>query len=100
MALSEKERFYCELQTTIQTFEEQIARKLTELIKAYFDNGFNNGGADAIIDADLTAVSSNTAADVALGWTFLDDMRKFLGNEAVTTADRQATISKLIFARK
>lgn len=98
----------------IQYVEESMAEKITfaqkvqgnvtslvnmnndvkDLIDYYFDKGYNGGGADPIVDADLLPLKV-TAADFVNAITLLQNLNKFFNNEAVTQGDYYTTANKV-----
>ena len=70
----------------------KLARDLADFVEVYFDRGYDSGGADPIIDADITDLNK-TASEVGNLVTLAQQYAKFVGNSAVTTADYGATIS-------
>ena len=56
----------------------------------YFDLGYNSGGANPIVDADVSAYIL-TAADITNGITLIQQVKNMGGNAAVTTGDYAAT---------
>ncbi len=64
--------------------------------KAFFDNGFQSGGANEIVQADIDAANIPiSVADLTAGITLLEQVANFKGNSAVTQADYMATVNKL-----
>ena len=72
---------------------------LPELIGAYYDNGFNSGGGDAIADADISASYNFTAAELGSLITVFEQLDKLLQNEAVTQGDYASSVNKIRFGR-
>lgn len=79
----------------------RIVRRLAEMAdivderhQAFFDNQFQSGGANEIVDGDLTDFSVS-AADFTAGITLLEQFKNFKNNAAVTQADYLATMNKL-----
>lgn len=62
----------------------------------YFDLGYNSGGANAIIDADVINYNL-TAANMASAITLVQQIKNLAGNTAVTTGDYALTTN--IFKR-
>lgn len=90
---TEKERFADNLL--------DLAAKLIDVMDAseqfentYFDLGFNSGGADPIIDGDVSS-RLITAAEVESFITFIQQYRNFIGNTAVSQGDYAATLNAL-----
>lgn len=62
--------------------------------EAYFDRGYNGGGASPIVDGDLTA-HGITAATLAAFITLAQQLKNFNNNAAVTQGDYGSTLSKM-----
>lgn len=85
-------------------FAESIMRSITQIaqhgdrgddaVTIYFDRGYNSGGADAIVDADLTNLGI-TAAELADGITLFQNLNKFINNDTPAQADYDVTLNKL-----
>jgi hypothetical protein len=85
-----------------QTFARQLqtdAGKIAEIRKflddrkgVYFDRGYNSGGSNPIVDADVADLDL-TAAQVGSWITLLEQLEKFFTNQSVTQADYDATLS-------
>ena len=65
-----------------------------DLDSIYFDRGYNSGGADEIVDGDISTLDV-TAADVAAGITMVQQLKNFFENTAVTQGDYDNTLNKL-----
>jgi hypothetical protein len=74
---------------------------LPELYGAYFDCGWNSGGVNQIVDADLSDQYSLSAADLGAFITLVEQLVKLLGSgsEAIANADYAATLNKARFAK-
>jgi hypothetical protein len=72
----------------------KLANDLSDFNDVYFDRGYNGGGADPIVDGDITDLGI-TASDIAGLSTIASQFDNFLNNAAVTAADYDTTISKL-----
>ncbi len=70
------------------------ANEIDDLIGIYFDRGYNSGGANEIVDADLTD-QNVSAADVTAFITMAQQFNNFLDNASVTEGDYDATLNKL-----
>jgi hypothetical protein len=80
----------------IQILANQLesARVLAdEIATAYFKMGFNGGGSNPIVDADVTG-NGLTAAKVSNLVTLAQQLGNFFGNAAVTQADYRATLDQ------
>lgn len=67
---------------------------LPELDGSYFDNGWNSGGVDPIIDPNISSLQI-TASQVASFITLAQQLKNFFNNAAVTQADYGATVNVL-----
>jgi hypothetical protein len=85
--------FVQNLQQAMNQFH-QAAALLKDTDLYYYKNGFQAGGANAIVDSDLTAYNLK-AADVAAGMTLAEQLQNFLNNTAVATADYSTTVQRL-----
>lgn len=65
------------------------------LFETYFDRGYNAGGANPLLDADVPAELGITAADVGAFITLAENVGKFLNNQVAFQSDYQATLNKL-----
>lgn len=90
--MSAKNDFVKHLQRrmTVLAQEAEVAGPLS---KFYSDNGYNSGGSDPIVDADISSTTL-TAVEVASIITLLDQFDNFQGNVAVTTGDYKSTMNK------
>jgi len=93
MANEQKKAFIIDLIRDSQDLVN-VADKLADQNKEYFDSGYNGGGADAIADADL-AVHDMTAAEFTSYITLIQQLDNFMTNAAVTTGDYKATLNKM-----
>lgn len=65
-----------------------------DLVDTYFKNGFNSGGANEIVNGDVSA-NNLTAAKVASAITMAQQLANFFGNAAVTQGDYEATLQQI-----
>jgi hypothetical protein len=94
MAVSaSKQQFVQNLQQAMNTFH-QATSMLKDCDLYYYKNGFNSGGANAIVDSDLTQYNLK-AADVAAGMTMAEQLQNFINNAVVAQADYETTVQKL-----
>jgi hypothetical protein len=85
---------YCrQLQTDAATLAG-IRKILDDRKGVYYDRGYNSGGSNPIIDADVSDLDL-TAAQVGSWITLLEQLEKFFTNQSVTTADYDATLSAI-----
>jgi hypothetical protein len=61
--------------------------------KEYFDQGYDSGGSDPIVDDDVVNLGIK-AADITAGITLLQQQNKLFTNQAVTAADYEVTVNK------
>jgi hypothetical protein len=73
----------------------KLAPKFQVLFETYFDRGYNTGGANPLVDADIPAELGIVAADMAAFITLAENVGKFLNNEAAFQSDYQATVNKV-----
>lgn len=80
---------------------QQIATALAANIYAakdvdsvYFDRGYNSGGADPIIDADIVGLEI-TATELGAFITLTQQLANFADNAAVTQGDYDATLNQI-----
>jgi len=90
--MSEKNDFVHYLQEKM-TALAQISEIAAPMDKFYNDKGFPSGGADPIIDADITSTGM-TAVEVLAVITLLQQLDNFQGNSAVTQGDYKSTMNK------
>lgn len=93
MAGQQKTAFIVELIRDAQALAP-IMDKLSDRNKEYFDSGYNGGGADAIVDGDVSLYDI-TAAQFTSYITLMQQLDNLFGNAAVTTGDYAATINAL-----
>ena len=87
-----KPQFILNLQTLANQLES--ARLLAEEVAtAYFKMGFNGGGLNPIVDADVTG-NGLSALKVANMITLAQQLGNLFGNAAVTPADYRATLDQ------
>ena len=89
MADAKKAAYIRELVRNIQELDA-IFDAAPDLENEYFDLGYNSGGANAIVDADVASINL-TAADIASGITLIQQVKNMAGNVAVTTGDYALT---------
>ena len=99
--MTNKKLYVHQLVTEINPMLVALTEKVPMLYKAYFDNGFNSGGANAITDQDLSDQYALTAADIGAAITLLENLDKLLGADtgAVFNSDYAATINKIRFGK-
>ncbi len=61
---------------------------------SYFDKGYNSGGSNEIVDADVASLEI-TASQLVSAMTFIENFNKFFENEVVAQADYKATINAI-----
>lgn len=88
-----KQQYIRQMLTAVTQLNE-TKKQLIDFTGPYFPRGYNSGGADPIIDADVAAYGI-TAADFTSIITLADDVAKFFGNQAVTTGDRNAILNRV-----
>jgi hypothetical protein len=93
MAVNHKSAF---TSTFIARIEElaKVMDQINAMTEEYFDNGYNSGGADEIVDGDLTDFAI-TATELGNGITLFQQLDNFFGNSAVSTGDYRATVNML-----
>lgn len=84
-----KAQFITNMQTLANGLESDRAIA-EQLVNMYFNAGFNAGGANPIVDVDVTG-NGLTAAKVTAMVTLLQQLARFFGNQAVTTGAYQTT---------
>jgi hypothetical protein len=72
----------------------QDAEDLAALYAAYFDRGYNAGGTDPIVNADVVDAET-TAADITAGITASEQLANYLDAGAVSAADYSASWNRL-----
>ena len=85
---------YCRQLQTDANAIASIRKVLDDRRGVYFDRGYNSGGSNPIIDADVSDLDL-TAAQVGNWITLLEQLEKFFTNQSVTTADYDATLSTM-----
>lgn len=88
-----KQQFVGNLQSYVNMII-QAKLGLADAVNTYFKNGFDSGGANAIADSDVAA-NNLTAAKVAAGITFAQQLANLFGNAAVTQGDYESTVQEL-----
>ena len=88
---TKKELFVIDLLEVARNTAQQVMDKVQSIDSQYFDNGYDGGGSDPILDADLLAFNDLTAANVASVITAFQQINNFFQNAAVTTADYSVT---------
>jgi hypothetical protein len=89
----EKERFASRMIKAV-TDLARIHNDMRDLFQVYFVRGYNSGGGDTIIDADV-ASAGLTAAELASAITLAENLPKFLTGQASFTSDYSATIANI-----
>ena|SRR5579859_6804725 len=69
---------------------ETLRIQMEEIATAYFKMGFNSGGSQPIVDADVSG-NNLTAAKIASFITLAQQIGNLFGNAAVTQADYRST---------
>ena len=72
----------------------EVADVGDSLAKEWSDSGFGSGGANEIVDADLTDYQIS-AADLTSAITLLQQFNNFTGNSAVSQGDYMSTLNKV-----
>lgn len=72
----------------------KAADELKNLYDMYFDRGYNSGGANEIVDGDITATEI-TAADLGAAVTFIENLDKLLNNQDPANSDYDSTLNKV-----
>lgn len=85
---------YVENIMKIMEYLGQVGDVAADRHKEYFDRTYGSGGANEIVDADLTAYDL-TAAEFTSAVTLLEQVKNLVGNSAVTQADYAATLNKV-----
>ena len=88
---TQKELFTNRLLQVAQKATFEVMDEINNIIDQYFDNTYNSGGADEIIDADLTNYNGLTAAEVGSVITAFQQIDNYFNNAAVTTGDYAVT---------
>ncbi len=98
-AADEKQRVALQAQTFAVNMTKTI-KDAKHLREVYFDNGHNSGGADVIVDSDISDVVDMSAAELAALITLIEQLENFVNNAAVAQGDYGSTLSKAYYARK
>jgi hypothetical protein len=94
MAISEeKSRFVRKMQDSATLLARCVAEQQA-LFAVYFARGYNSGGGDPIIDADITETNV-TAVEVGAGITMAENLPKFAAGQAVFQSEYNLTLAKL-----
>jgi hypothetical protein len=72
----------------------EVSERMTSVFNTYFDRGYNSGGADPIVDGDLTSLGV-TASQIAAFITLAENINKFFDNQASLQSDYGSTINGL-----
>lgn len=93
--MSQKTVFAKRLITQAQAFSE-VMRDVSSLVDAYFDSGYNVGGASPMVDGDLTATYPGlTAAQVAAVIVAFQQLQNFMKGTAVVTGTYHTTFNQV-----
>lgn len=65
------------------------------LFETFFDRGYNVGGTDTLVTADIPAELGIAGADIYAFITLAEQMGHFLNNQAVFVSDYQAALNRL-----
>lgn len=95
---TEKERFAGEILDVGKKLA-QVREKLKEIEGTYFDLGFNSGGVDELIDANIASFNFD-ASDVGSFITLVQQLSNFFDNSAVATGDYGATVNAIRFGQQ
>lgn len=93
MALTPKQR-YAEAVINLAQDLAAISDRLEPLESEYFDNGYNSGGADELVDNDVTE-NKTTAAEIADAITLVQELTKFLNAGSPANGDYSVTMNKM-----
>jgi hypothetical protein len=93
MAISEKERCARDLMGSLDQLRT-VYQNFKTTNTAYFENGFNIGGADEITDADLLNLNL-TSADLINAVTLLQNYENLMEGIAVTVTPFKTVLSRL-----
>lgn len=66
---------------------------LPEVVGTFFDNGWNDGGADPIVDGDVSS-RLLSASEINSFITLSEQLKNFFGNSVVTQGDYASTVNK------
>jgi hypothetical protein len=91
--MADKIKFSSKAQALATTLA-QASNELDDLVTVYFDEGFNGGGSDPIIDGDIVSLGI-TAVELGNMITFAQQFNDFLNNAAVATLDRDPTLNAI-----
>ncbi len=72
----------------------QALNDCDNLFQTFFDRGYNSGGGDQIIDADIASLKI-TAADLGSFINLAEQINKLMNNQATTQADWFTTVNKM-----
>ncbi len=78
-----------------QIISNRLANAIDEginLENVYFDRGYNSGGGNDIIDADIESLGI-TASNLAAFITLVQQLQNFANNQTVTEADYDSTLN-------
>lgn len=84
--------------TAVQEISTVLARtgpQFQWLFETYFDRGYNNGGANPLVDIDFPPELGITAGDVAAFITLAENVGNLLESRAVFVSDYGATLNRL-----
>ena len=93
MAISEKERCARDLMGSLDQLRA-VYQNFKTTNTAYFENGFNVGGADEITDADLLNLNL-TSADLISALTLLQNYENLMEGIAATVTPFKTVLSRL-----
>jgi len=93
MATVNKTTYAGQIQTTAAAIAAAIDRA-TDLRSIYFDRGYNSGGANVIIDGDVSELGI-TADAITNFITLAEQLQNFADNQTVTSGDYDATLNML-----
>lgn len=97
---TQKELFVDRLLQVAQRTAFQVMDEIGSITDQYFDNTYNSGGADQIIDADLSNYNGLTAAEVGSVITAFQQLANYFNNAAVTTGDYAVTYNAVRDAKR
>jgi hypothetical protein len=91
---TQKELFVIDLLEVAQNAAKQVMDKVSVIDSSYFDNGYDGGGSDPIVDTpDLDNFNGITAAEIASVITAFQQLNNFFQNAAVTQGDYSVTLN-------
>ncbi len=96
LSMADKIKFSEQCQTFSTTLA-QLFKQAPDLEGVYFDEGFNGGGSDPIVDGDIVSLGI-TAADLSAFITVAQQLQKFdIGNggDPVITADYGSSVNAM-----